>query len=142
MPTQSLISKLSDLWASRRATVRGVGNFGEKAAVSHLKSQNYRVIARNLRSRVGEVDILAIAPDGRTVVVVEVKASGGASRSAYPEIHVNKAKQRKLATLALGLVKRYRLENRPIRIDVIAVTRDADGSTVVRHHPSAVEAAG
>ena len=141
MPKPGLIARFCSRLTGQATALRRRGSFGEEAAVAHLKALNYRIIKTNLRSKGGEIDILAIAPDERTVVVVEVKASGSTSKHAYPEMHVNRSKQIKLAKLAMALMKRHRLSDRPVRIDVIAVTCDDDGRPIVRHHENAVEAA-
>ncbi|MEX0653346.1 MAG: YraN family protein [Phycisphaeraceae bacterium] len=117
---------------------RSLGGRGERVAAKHLKRQGYRVVARNLRCKVGEIDLLAEAPDGRTVVVVEVKAGRGGPLP--PEVRVGAAKQRKLVSLAVQLVRRHRLHRRPIRFDVIGVDLPARGKPVVRHHVGAFEA--
>ena len=51
--------------------------------------------------------------------MVEVKS--GESDGVRPEVHVNPAKQRKLAALAAQLVRRYGLQSRTIRFDVVGV---------------------
>jgi putative endonuclease len=128
----------------RRLTGPGdTGGCGEHLARRHLRARGYRILGHNLRNRFGEVDILAEAPDRRTIVVVEVKTSAGAARpdaGPPPEVHVNLAKQRKLVALACQLARARQLTQRPIRFDVIAVhlgRRRSDA--VVRHHPGAFE---
>lgn len=115
---------------------RGTGPAGERAAAKHLRKQGYRILARNLRSRIGEIDLLAEAPDRRTIVIVEVKARRG-DGGPRPEVHVNRAKQYKLSALAADLVKRHRLEDRPVRFDVIGVDLHDGASPDVRHHEAA-----
>ena len=114
---------------------------GERLAAKHLKKQGYRILARNLRLRTGEIDILADAPNRRTVVVVEVKSSTPVAKSGNPrpEVHVNAAKERQLAALAMQVVKLYRLQDRPVRFDVIGVDMRSDGSVEIRHHENAFE---
>ncbi len=48
------------------------GRDGEAAAAAELEARGYRIVARNFRSRSGEVDLIAL--DGDTLVFVEVKA--------------------------------------------------------------------
>ena len=48
-----------------------LGRRGEQLAVDHLESRGMRVVARNWRCRLGEIDI--VARDGSDTVVVEVK---------------------------------------------------------------------
>lgn len=122
----------------RRLTVQPViGPRGERAAARHLKARGYRILARNLRHQLGEIDLLAEAPDQRTLVIVEVKSGSGAA--AVPEWHVNPAKQRKLTSLAAAVTRRRALHARPIRFDVVAVTFEPGRKPAIRHHVAAFE---
>ncbi len=117
-----------------------LGQRGERAAAEHLRQAGYRILARNLRQRFGEVDLIAQQRGDRAVAVVEVKTMR--SESPPPEVHVNRAKQAKLTALAGQLAKRYKLHDRPIRFDVVGVVwpDDCDKPTRVTHHPGAFEA--
>lgn len=120
---------------------RSLGQRGERAAARYLKVRHYRILARNVRNRFGEVDLLAQADDGKTVVVVEVKA--GRQGSVHrPEVHVTADKQRRLTALAAQLARRYNLTHRPWRFDVIAVEFAPEGrkaNPVIRHHRAAFQ---
>jgi len=77
-------------------------------------------------------------------VVVEVKASQlqvpDGNERALPEMRVNRRKQRKLVGLACRIAREYRLDNRPIRFDVVGVDLQKDGRVKqIRHHPAAFE---
>lgn len=118
-----------------------LGQRGERLAARHLRRQGYRILGRNLRNRFGEIDVLAEAPDRRTIVVVEVKSGAALSEdSPRPEVHVNAAKQRKLVALACQIARQGKLTERPIRFDVVAVQWMPDGQVEIRHHPGAFEA--
>lgn len=117
-----------------------LGKVGERAAARYLRRAGYRILGVNLRSRLGEIDILAEAPDGRTIVVVEVKAAAGDHDAVRPEERVGFDKQRKLVVLASHMARRYDLTDRPIRFDVIGVDLSPPNGPVVRHHPGAFEA--
>ena len=52
------------------------GSLGEEAACSFLKKKKYRIVARNYRCRLGEVDI--IAERGGVLVFAEVKTRSSA----------------------------------------------------------------
>ena len=129
----------------RRGRIRGAGGRGEQVAARHLRRSGYRILGRNLRSKLGEVDILALAPDGHTVVVVEVKARQVdhlPGDDLLPELHVNQHKQDKLVALAVNLARKHKLTDRPIRFDVIGVDLPPGRSgakPVVRHHEAAFE---
>lgn len=121
----------------RTSSLRWLGDAGERVAARHLHQKGYRLLARNLRFRFGEIDLMARAPDGRTVVVVEVKSgTGGPIR---PEVHVSPAKQRKLVALASQLIRRFALDDCPVRFDVVGVDFQENGSKQVRHHVGAFE---
>ncbi|MCC7204532.1 MAG: YraN family protein [Phycisphaeraceae bacterium] len=155
-------------WLSR--SLRGdIGRRGEKAAADYLRKQGYRVMARNIRARWGEIDIVALAPDGHTVVVVEVKSrdlsvkpaekvpvapNGSATGESgaegngevdspapgiLPEWHVNRDKQRKLSGLAATMARRLGWSDRPMRFDVIGVDWLTAGRPRVRHYVGAFE---
>ena len=52
-----------------------LGQRGENLAARHLRNQGYKILIRNFRCDVGEVDI--IVRDGRSLVFVEVKTRRG-----------------------------------------------------------------
>ncbi|MEO8487490.1 MAG: YraN family protein [Betaproteobacteria bacterium] len=62
----------------------GDGRAAEDLAARHLRGQGLAIVARNVRSRHGEIDL--VAPDGKTIVFVEVRLRrtgryGGAAAS-------------------------------------------------------------
>ena len=132
-----------DLWHSlllRFDRFRSTGPAGEQLAVRHLRRRKYRILARNLRTRLGEIDIVAQAPDRQTLVIVEVKAIRTGSADTPPEVHVNEQKQRKLTALACQFARRYHMTDRPVRFDVVGVDLEGpDGTPAIRHHVGAFE---
>lgn len=121
------------------------GRRGEQLAARYLRRNRYRIWARNLANPIGEVDILALAPDRRTLVVVEVKTRQLhqlPGDELVPELHVNRHKQDKLAAIAAYLVKKHRWTDRPVRFDVIGIDlppKDSGAKPVIRHHEGAFE---
>lgn len=112
-------------WKDRVGT-RLFGDRGERLAAKFLKRQGMRVIARQHRSRLGEIDLIAL--DAGCVVFIEVKTRRSHS-AGRPEESVTWAKQRQLTRLALEYLKRRRwLGTRSSRFDVVAVTWPADRS--------------
>lgn len=99
-----------------------MGDIGEEAASRYLKKQRWRIIERNWRTRLGEIDIVAY--DGTELVLVEVKSrTCGESAVSYLFDTVTPEKQHKLSLLSeLYLRVRFRGRTRPpVRIDVIGV---------------------
>ena len=131
-------------WHARLLAIFGkappLGRRGEHAAADFLKSQGYKILGENVRLPGGEIDLIAQAPDGKTIVIVEVKSSAwDGQTSTPPEVHVNRGKQRKLADLASQLVKRRGWGDRPVRFDVIGVVLAEGKPPVIRHHLAAFE---
>ena len=116
-----------------------LGPRAERAAARHLKRTGYRILARNLTGRLGEIDLVAEHRRHKTLVIVEVKA--GTREDPPPEVHVNRRKQRKLTHVAADLVRRRRLEDRPVRFDVVAVVwpEDARRPTRLTHYDAAFQ---
>lgn len=126
----------------RKALGHGLspGEQGERLAEMHLKRQGYQRIARNLRSRHGEIDLIMLAPDRRTIVFVEVKTARADRRSKLPpEVRVGAQKQRKIATLAAKLIAKHKLTNQPVRFDIVGVDLHDDRKPDIRHWPHAFE---
>jgi putative endonuclease len=116
---------------------RLLGDEGERLAARHLKRLGYRILARQAKSELGEIDLITL--DGDTIVFVEVK-SRRHDREGSPAEAVDLRKQRKLTQLALAWLKRNKLLGRRSRFDVIAIRWNDQGQPVVEHFRSAFEA--
>ena len=114
-----------------------LGRAAEEAAARHLERTGLRVVARNVRSRQGELDL--VCRDGDVIVFVEVKCRRATWGDA-PGAAVSWQKQRRLARLALRYLKHHRLTAARCRFDVVAVTLEANGDHHVRHLPGAFDA--
>ncbi len=99
-----------------------VGRAGEEAAVAFLKKKGYRILERNVRSRSGEIDI--VARHGGTVCFLEVRTRRGVATHALPLESVDARKQRRLAGLAMAYLKRRGWWARRARFDVVSVLMD------------------
>lgn len=119
---------------------RWFGSRSERAARDYLKRKGFRLVARNVSLKGGELDIVAM--DGDTIVFVEVRSTES-DDPQRPADSVDATKQRKLTHLAVAYLQQKRLLNRSARFDVVAVSWPAGQSrpTIV-HHPSAFEAVG
>ncbi|HEU4683910.1 MAG TPA: YraN family protein [Nitrospira sp.] len=119
---------------------RLVGQEGESVAEAHLRRQGYRIVARNVRSPLGELDL--VAEDGGVLVFVEVKARrtqdfGGAIHAVHPR------KQDKLVRLASQYLAQHHLSNRPCRFDVVLLQRDPAGNASrIEHIQNAFDVPG
>jgi len=119
---------------------RVFGQEGETAAADFLIRKGYRIVARNFRSSLGELDL--VAEDGPTLVFVEVKARrteefGGAAYAVHEQ------KQHKLIRLAAQFLARHHWSRRPCRFDVVLVRRQAGpGPARIEHIRNAFDVPG
>jgi len=108
-----------------------LGRRGEDLAAEHLERLGYAIVARNHRTRHGELDIVAF--DGRTLVFVEVKTRRGAGRP-WDALHARKQSR----VRAMGVAFLAEVSDRPraatIRFDAIGVSIDATGRLVSLEH--------
>ena len=113
-----------------------LGRIAEALVAERLCRGGWRIIARNARTRQGELDLIAL--DGRTLVFVEVKAGREASALGpeRPALAVGPQKQRRLRRLARG----WLAEAVPIpaherlRFDVVGVSFGGDGGVAAYEH--------
>ena len=133
-----MLGWLSNLLNPATETVQrdAMGDRGENLAARHLQSRGYKIIARNFRCELGEVDI--VARDGRTLVFVEVKTR--AYDDPAPEDQVNPAKMHQLTKAAKVFLSRYGTPQPPARFDVVAVLWPNGREPIIRHTPHAFEA--
>jgi putative endonuclease len=114
-----------------------LGRRGEDQAARYLLGIGYRIIARRERVLRGDIDLIAL--DDRTVVFVEVRTRSDTNHG-HPAETVGYQKQRRIAQLANAYIRRNRLEDCRVRIDVVTVTLDGpDGKPVVEHFQNAFE---
>ncbi len=117
---------------------------GEDAAAQLMKQSGYKILARNLRLNMGEIDILCYDPSSDCVIIVEVKArTRKSSATPMPESRITHAKKNKLRTLARAIKSRKDCRDKRIRIDVVAVEflENQKQPIDIRHYQSAVGAA-
>ena len=114
-----------------------LGARGERLAARWLRRRGYRIVQRNLRVGRDEADLVAIDPDGVTVVIVEVKTR--AADAPAPEESLDEKKRFRLARLAARLQQTPGYADRPVRLDAIAIVWPSSGEPEVRHYVAAFE---
>jgi putative endonuclease len=125
MPTSRL--SLSSLRDRRQ---KSLGARGEALAAEHFERLGYTVLARNHRTRFGELDL--IVRDGDALVFVEVKTRHAGNRRGpeRPAMAVGRTKQRKLRALALAWLSANRgriPRHSRLRFDVVGIVLDSSG---------------
>ncbi len=115
--------------------MKKLGGWGEETAVSYLRKKGFRILARNFRSRFGELDI--VAKKDQTLVFFEVKTRKN-SDIMKPFESVNSRKQEKIKILASEFLQKTNEGYRSVRFDVISVIKDKT-SYLIEHIENAFD---
>jgi putative endonuclease len=105
-----------------------IGKWGEETATAWLAERGYRIIARNLRTPYGEIDIVAQLEG--TIVFVEVKTLTS-SKNFFPEQQITARKREHM----LNAARHYAAENAidHWQVDVLTVEGRPDRTPVITY---------
>lgn len=104
-----------------------IGQWGETAAARYLEGRGFQIIARNVRTPYGEIDLIACLAE--SLVFVEVKTRTSLSYG-YPEVSVTPRKLEHMIAAAQSYVEDHpELAGQTWQIDVIAVQRQPEPNT-------------
>lgn len=106
-----------------------LGRWGEEEAVKFLQRQGMKILERNYRTPVGEIDV--IARKGKTLVFIEVKTRRS-DAFGTPQEAVGPTKQRQILRTAQWYLGTGQGRGLQPRFDVLAV-RPADGAARIEH---------
>jgi putative endonuclease len=113
---------------------KGLGRRGEEIAAEHFSRLGYRILARNHRTRWGELDLVLADEEGTTIVFCEVKTRRLGSGQVFESLHETKRKQvRTMAAAWLNAV-RDRPRFAELRFDAVGVTVDGRDRLVRLDH--------
>lgn len=103
---------------------RPLGELGERLAARHLAGEGHRIVERNFRCKLGEIDLISRCGD--CLVFTEVK-SAVQSEGYRPGDHLNDWKKRKLRRLAEYYLALNPTEELSLRFDLVEVVFPAEG---------------
>lgn len=115
-------------------STRTTGNLGEEAAVRFLEERKYKILERNYRNRLGEIDIVAKDKDVLCFIEVKTRLSDDPGLALQA---VSVFKQRKIAQAALSYLKQHHLLDHEARFDVVIVTKERSGTLSAQLIPDA-----
>jgi putative endonuclease len=102
------------------------GAAAEKLAAQYLQERGLKILARNLRCKAGELDLVCL--DGGVLAIVEVRQRGGAEFGGALA-SVTWTKQRKILRAAHFFLRREKQwRNLAVRFDVLAIEGLPDGA--------------
>ena len=111
-----------------------LGRWGEDEAAHFLRRNGLKILQRNYRAPVGEIDI--VARHRKQLVFVEVKAR----RTTYygtPLEAVGERKQRQIIRAAQWYISEHKVDKLQPRFDVIEVMPGLHGQALIDYVPNA-----
>jgi putative endonuclease len=106
------------MFGDHKTTIE-VGASGEDRAVAHLVRAGFRIVERNYRCKLGELDV--IARDGGVLVFVEVR-SRRSNEFGNALDAVSAHKRKKVTRVAMSYIAYRRPRFVEARFDVVAIT--------------------
>ncbi len=107
---------------------KNLGDSGERLAALLIEQRGYHILARNFRTRSGELDL--VAQDANDLVFIEVRVRKGAQYGT-PEESLTPRKREHLLTAANVYLEHFpQYADCAWRIDLVAIELDARGRVV------------
>jgi putative endonuclease len=108
------------------------GQRGEDLAADHFTRLGFEVLARNHRTRFGELDLVVY--DGDTLVFVEVKTRCADAREPWESLHERKRSKVRRMAIAWLTESSDRPYGAQLRFDGVAILLDSAGDLVRLDH--------
>jgi putative endonuclease len=114
------------------------GELGEKIAAEHLEHRGFSIVARNFRTRYGELDL--IVADDRSLVFCEVKTRIAGTRGGPdgPFDAIGPKKRLRLRRMALQWLAEAPAADRPhrqeLRFDAVGIVLSPAGRLLALEH--------
>ncbi len=113
-----------------------IGMEGEDIAVDLLISKGYEIKERNYTYGKGEIDIIALDPEKKYIVFVEVKSRQNLEFGC-PEYAITKNKIRQVRRIAEAYLYENEINDWDCRFDVVAVLFRSKIKPIVNHYENA-----
>ncbi len=113
-----------------------LGHRGETLACTYLQKQGYRILERNVRTRLGEIDIVAVHQG--TICFIEVRTRHNLDKG-HPLESLSFLKRRKLTQLVWWYLKSRGWQERKVRLDAVGILWPAQGKPMVELIQNAFE---
>ena len=111
---------------------RQIGAWGEQTALDWLCARGYEIVARNVRTPYGEIDI--VARQGDVTILVEVKTLV-ASKHFFPEHNITARKREHMLNAGQHYAAEHEIDH--WQVDVIAVEGKPGTTPVVTQFENA-----
>jgi putative endonuclease len=111
-----------------------LGRTGEDLALAHLERLGYELVARNHRTRWGEIDLVVHNSEVLVFVEVKTRRASGSGRGPWEALHERKRAQVRRMAAAFLAEARDRPRSTDLRFDAIGVVIDPRGRLVRLDH--------
>lgn len=130
-----MLEWIKSLFADSETTrsAKELAERGENLAARHLQSKGYKILLRNFKTEMGEIDI--IAKDGKKLVFVEVKTRE--DDQVAPEDQVDAEKQQRVVAMAKQYLGRYGIPQPEHRFDIVAIIWPQGRKPRIQHFEAA-----
>ena len=115
---EKLLSKNS---SDKNITAVSIGASGEETAVKILKKNGYKILERNYRTQMGEIDIIAL--DGEYTCFVEVKFRKNDDFGS-PGDFIDERKIQKIIKAAQHYAVKKGIYDTPMRFDAVLINAE------------------
>lgn len=95
------------------------GSQAEEHALRYLLGHGLRLLARNWRCKLGELDL--VMQDGDTVAVIEVRSRARADYGAAVETVDRRKREKLVRATRLWLARQPQFAEQPLRFDVVTL---------------------
>jgi putative endonuclease len=103
-----------------------LGKDGEEIAANYLIERGYRILDQNWRIKEGELDLVALAPDGQ-IIFLEVKSRSSAA-FGDPLESITYSKAMRIQRLALAWLATHQRLGSSYRIDAVGIVIGRSGN--------------
>ena len=112
-----------------------LGQWGEETAAEYLRANGYMILARNVHTAHGEIDIVASKEEA--LIIVEVKTRSSHS-FVYPEDSVTRRKQAHMLSAAETYLEQHPESGEAWQFDMIAMEGRPDGKPQIEHFENVI----
>ena len=112
-----------------------LGQWGEKYCEKFLKRKGLKILTRNFSCKTGEIDLIMVDTEGG-IVFVEVRTRVD-EKFVEAESSITTAKKNRLKRAARYFLSTQKIENRPLRFDIVTIVLGQKGRPQLRHYKNA-----
>lgn len=106
------------------------GTAGEQRVSDWLEKKGYTILARNVRYKTAEIDLIAAHPDRNTISFIEVRTRQS-TRLGHPLETISSKKQASIRQAATLYLTYNKISNVAIQFDVASIVWDNDEFTFI-----------